>query len=55
LRKFSYMKSGLLINCNHIYLSEGNDAYTIEMCADGEVDPDQIQLIWDKIIESIVL
>jgi hypothetical protein len=43
------------IDCNHIYLLSGNDAYIVEMCIDKKNDSPELQSVWKRMIESISL
>lgn len=54
LRNYTYVDwREKKINCKHVYLLKGDDAYIIEMCVDQKNDSPKLQSAWKQMIESI--
>ena len=53
-RKYSF-GSEQKISCYHVYLLNDRDAYTVEMCVDEMNNSEQLQSVFEQMVQSIVL
>nr|CAP48669.1 putative integron gene cassette protein [uncultured bacterium] len=54
IREYHYLNhSEKRVDCYHIYLLDGLDAYVVEMCIDEENDSSELQVVFEEMIESI--
>ena len=55
-RAYSYKDwRDVKISCSHVYLLNRNDAYTVEMCVNEPNNSEQLQSVFEQMVQSIVL